>query len=140
LLCEKLLAVLAMALAESLELGSVQVRAVGVAGLLHDLGKVQVSKDVLLKPGKLTEAERGEIQRHPVEGARILLAGEQPLDPCGPGVRIVTRGTRRRPCNTSKRGPGSSSIRRWRQFSPLRRIFTNQPLSCLDYVPRAARA
>ncbi len=34
-------AVLAMALGETLELGSAQVRAVGVAGLLHDLGKVQ---------------------------------------------------------------------------------------------------
>ncbi len=72
--------VLAMGLAETLELGSAEVRAVGVAGLLHDLGKVRVSKDVLLKPGKLTDAERAEIQRHPVEGARILLAGDQPLD------------------------------------------------------------
>ncbi len=73
-------AVLAMALGETLELGSAQVRAVGVAGLLHDLGKVRVSKEVLLKPGKLTETERAEIQRHPAEGARILLAGDQPLD------------------------------------------------------------
>ena len=73
-------AVLSMALAESLELGIGPGRAVGVAGLLHDLGKVRVAKEVLLKPGKLTETERAEIQRHPVEGARILLAGEQPLD------------------------------------------------------------
>lgn len=73
-------AVLAMALAEALELGSAQVRAVGVAGLLHDLGKVRVPREVLLKPGKLTDAERAEIQRHPAEGARILLAGDQPLD------------------------------------------------------------
>jgi len=73
-------AVLAMALAESLELGPAQVRAVGVAGLLHDLGKVRVPREVLLKPGRLTDAERAEIQRHPVEGARIILAGHQPLD------------------------------------------------------------
>ena len=73
-------AVLAMALAESLELGPAQVRAVGVAGLLHDLGKVRIPREVLLKPGRLTDAERAEIQRHPVEGARIILAGEQPLD------------------------------------------------------------
>jgi putative nucleotidyltransferase with HDIG domain len=73
-------AVLAMALAESLELGAAQVRAVGVAGLLHDLGKVRISREVLLKPGRLTEAERAEIQRHPVEGARIILSGDQPLD------------------------------------------------------------
>jgi putative nucleotidyltransferase with HDIG domain len=73
-------AVLAMALAEAVALSSAQIRAVGVAGLLHDLGKVRVPKDVLLKPGKLTEGERAEIQRHPTEGARILLAGDQPLD------------------------------------------------------------
>jgi len=73
-------AVLAMALAEALNLGAAEVRAVGVAGLLHDLGKVRVPREVLLKPGKLTDAERAEIQRHPVEGARILLAGDQPLD------------------------------------------------------------
>lgn len=73
-------AVLAMGLAEALELGSAQVRAVGVAGLLHDLGKVRVPREVLLKPGKLTTAERAEIQRHPLEGARILLAGDQALD------------------------------------------------------------
>jgi putative nucleotidyltransferase with HDIG domain len=72
--------VLAMALAETLELGSAETRSVGIAGLLHDLGKVRVPKEVLLKPGKLTEAERAEIQRHPGEGARILLAGDQPLD------------------------------------------------------------
>ncbi len=73
-------AVLAMALAEAATLSSAQIRAVGIAGLLHDLGKVRVAKEVLLKPGKLTEAERAEIQRHPTEGARILLAGDQPLD------------------------------------------------------------
>jgi len=73
-------AVLAMALAETLELGPAEVRAVGVAGLLHDLGKVRVPKEGVLKPGKLTEEERAEIQRHPAEGARILLAGDQPLD------------------------------------------------------------
>jgi putative nucleotidyltransferase with HDIG domain len=73
-------AVLAMALAESLGLGSAEVRAVGVAGLLHDLGKVRIAREVLLKPGPLNDAERAEIQRHPVEGARILLAGDQPLD------------------------------------------------------------
>jgi putative nucleotidyltransferase with HDIG domain len=73
-------AVLAMALAESLELGAAQVRAVGVAGLLHDLGKVRIPREVLLKPGRLTDAERAEIQRHPAEGARIILAGQQQLD------------------------------------------------------------
>lgn len=65
-------AMLAMGLAEEVGLGSDDVRAIGTAALLHDIGKVRVSLEVLVKPGKLTEAERAEMQRHTVEGARIL--------------------------------------------------------------------
>ncbi len=50
--------VLAMALAEFIGLGPKDVRSFGVAGLLHDLGKVRIPKDVLTKPGKLTDEER----------------------------------------------------------------------------------
>jgi putative nucleotidyltransferase with HDIG domain len=73
-------AVLAMALAEYLELGAKDVRNYGVAGLLHDLGKVRVPKDILVKPGKLTEQERDVMRLHPVDGARIILQREQRLD------------------------------------------------------------
>jgi putative nucleotidyltransferase with HDIG domain len=73
-------AVLAMALAEYLELGGESVRALGVAGLLHDLGKVCIPKDILTKPGKLSETERDVIREHPVVGARMLLASPDPLD------------------------------------------------------------
>src|SRR6476620_7063344 len=50
--------VLTMALAESLCLAQQDARTFGVAGLLHDLGKVQVPQDILNKPGKLTDEER----------------------------------------------------------------------------------
>lgn len=73
-------AVLAMALGEFLELGGATVRALGVAGLLHDLGKVCIPKDILIKPGKLTEAERIVIREHPLVGARMLLASPDPMD------------------------------------------------------------
>jgi putative nucleotidyltransferase with HDIG domain len=73
-------AVLAMALAEFLELGGATVRALGVAGLLHDLGKVCIPRDILIKPGKLTDAERGVVREHPVVGARMLLASPDPMD------------------------------------------------------------
>ena len=73
-------AVLAMALGEYLELGGTTVRALGVAGLLHDLGKVCIPRDILIKPGKLTEAERKVVQEHPVVGARMLLASSDPMD------------------------------------------------------------
>lgn len=42
------------------------------AALLHDLGKIGTPDAVLRKEGSLTPAERGEINRHPADGARIL--------------------------------------------------------------------
>jgi putative nucleotidyltransferase with HDIG domain len=72
--------VLAMALAEFLGSSGKEVRAMGVAGLLHDLGKVRIPKDILVKPGKLSDEERAVMQRHPVDGARIILESEQKLD------------------------------------------------------------
>jgi putative nucleotidyltransferase with HDIG domain len=71
--------VLAMAMGEFLEVGAPTVRALGVAGLLHDLGKVCIPREILVKPGKLTDAERLVIQEHPVVGARMLLQNSDPL-------------------------------------------------------------
>lgn len=65
--------VLSMALAESMDLGEVEVRAVGTAGLLHDVGKVEVPDEVLTKTGNLTDREWTEMQRHPEHGCRILM-------------------------------------------------------------------
>lgn len=73
-------AVLAMGLAEQLGAGQAEVRAFGVAGLLHDIGKVRIPLDVLTKPGKLTDEERLVINRHPVDGARILLQSHDDLE------------------------------------------------------------
>jgi putative nucleotidyltransferase with HDIG domain len=69
-------AVLSMALAERAGHAAQDVRACGVAGLLHDIGKVRIPPDILNKPGKLTLAEREVMNRHPVDGARFLLAGD----------------------------------------------------------------
>jgi putative two-component system response regulator len=41
-------------------------------GLFHDFGKIAVRDRVLLKPGKLTDQEYREIQRHPGEGHELL--------------------------------------------------------------------
>ena len=73
-------AVLTMGLAEFLGMAPRQVRAFGVAGLLHDLGKVHVPREVLNKPGKLTDDERRLIQKHPEDGARIIIASHEQLD------------------------------------------------------------
>jgi putative nucleotidyltransferase with HDIG domain len=72
--------VLTMALAEYMGLGPREVRTFGVAGLLHDLGKVRVPPDILNKAGKLTDDERAVMQRHPADGARLILTSDRELD------------------------------------------------------------
>ncbi|KKM08661.1 phosphohydrolase [Clostridiales bacterium PH28_bin88] len=62
----------ALACARVLGLSAEDQDQVYLAGLLHDLGKIGVREDILLKPGPPTEEERKEIQSHPVVGARIL--------------------------------------------------------------------
>lgn len=57
---------------EALGLGDEKIRRLEQAALLHDLGKVGVSRRVLAKEAKLTDAEYAEIKRHPDIGARIL--------------------------------------------------------------------
>jgi putative nucleotidyltransferase with HDIG domain len=72
-------AVLAMALAEYLGLGTREVRGFGIAGLLHDIGKVRIPLDILTKAGRFTDEERVLMNRHPVDGARIILESEEEL-------------------------------------------------------------
>jgi putative nucleotidyltransferase with HDIG domain len=72
--------VLTMALAEWMGMGAKDVRAFGVAGLLHDLGKVRIPKDVLTKPGKLSDEEWVIMRKHPVDGAKIIYESDRDLD------------------------------------------------------------
>lgn len=73
-------AVLTMALAEYVGLHGRDVRAMGVAGLLHDLGKVRIPKEILVKPGSFTDEERQVMQRHPDEGAKIIMGRDVRLE------------------------------------------------------------
>src|SRR2546427_8632004 len=73
-------AVLSMALAEFLGLSGTDVRTFGIAGLLHDIGKIKIPLEVLTKPGRLTDEERALMNEHPVAGARMLLDVEEDLD------------------------------------------------------------
>lgn len=72
--------VLTMGLAEWMGMSPRDVRAFGVAGLLHDLGKVRVPKDVLNKAGKLTDEEWKLMRKHPVDGARLIYESDRDLD------------------------------------------------------------
>ena len=64
-----------VALAKQLGLDEAQTRSAGLAGLLHDLGKAVMPIEILIKPGKLTDAEFIIIKSHPVEGHKMLLGG-----------------------------------------------------------------
>ena len=65
---------LMIALAKQLGLDPAQTRSLGIAGLLHDLGKAMMPMDVLNKPGKLTDEEFAIIKTHPEEGYKLLLS------------------------------------------------------------------
>ena len=65
---------LMIALAKQLGLDPAQTRSLGIAGLLHDLGKAMMPMDVLNKPGKLTDEEFTIIKTHPEEGYKLLLS------------------------------------------------------------------
>ncbi|HET9327057.1 MAG TPA: HD domain-containing phosphohydrolase [Candidatus Eisenbacteria bacterium] len=53
----------------------------GVAALLHDIGKIAVPGDVLRKPAKLSNDEWNMVKRHPIEGVKMIcrMPGLTPL-------------------------------------------------------------
>ena len=66
---------LMVSLARQMGLNDEQVRQAGLAGLLHDVGKMMVPLKILNKPGKLTDAEFDAVKSHPAKGHQMLLEG-----------------------------------------------------------------
>ena len=73
-------AVLSMGLAEAMACSSKDVRAMGVAGLLHDIGKVRIPHEVLTKPGRPSTRRADIMRQHPVDGARIIMQSDEDLE------------------------------------------------------------
>lgn len=65
-------AILSLALGETLKLRPDLLKELGTAAMLHDIGKVSIDPKVVLKPDKLTEEEWQEMKKHPVNGYEIL--------------------------------------------------------------------
>jgi diguanylate cyclase (GGDEF)-like protein/PAS domain S-box-containing protein len=63
---------IAAAIATEMNLSPEQINQVGIAGLLHDIGKIGVDDAVLNKTGLFTKSDREEIERHSESGWRIL--------------------------------------------------------------------
>ncbi len=66
-------AILSMFLAESIGLDDFIVHEIGIAALLHDVGKLFIPQEILEKKGKLTESEFSKIMEHPINGADYLI-------------------------------------------------------------------
>lgn len=63
---------LMIALGKELQLDDDQIRIAGMAGLLHDIGKMCVPPLILNKPGKLTDDEFASVRQHPRQGHQLL--------------------------------------------------------------------
>ncbi|MFB1009967.1 MAG: HD-GYP domain-containing protein [Thiopseudomonas sp.] len=70
---------LMIALARQLGFENDEVHEAGMAGLLHDVGKMAIDDGILNKPGSLTDNEFEQIKRHPEYGVRYLQKGSEPV-------------------------------------------------------------
>lgn len=68
-------------LARALGLGSDKITYLGRGALLHDIGKLAIPDEILLKPGALTDSERALLEQHPVY-AKQMLSRVPFLQPC----------------------------------------------------------
>lgn len=64
--------ILAVSLGTYLAFEKPRLAALGVAGLMHDFGKVNIPPEIINKPGSLDDDEWEVIKRHPIEGALML--------------------------------------------------------------------
>ena len=64
--------VLSLAIAARLGYGKGELLNLGIAALLHDIGMTRVPREIIEKPGRLTSAERREVERHPAHGMKLV--------------------------------------------------------------------
>ncbi len=63
---------LACAIAKHMGFSKDRIRAVELAGILHDIGKIRVPTSIMNRPGKLLEIERELLKIHPEVGYKLL--------------------------------------------------------------------
>ena len=69
--------VIAMSVGKACGLSNQELYELGLGGLLHDLGKMTIDHDIVVKPGKLNTREYELMKHHPVNGAKIVADMEQ---------------------------------------------------------------
>ena len=65
-------ATMAMIIAKKKQMSKQEVYDIGIAGLLHDIGKSKIPNELLNKPGRLTDDEFAIMKQHTVHGYNIL--------------------------------------------------------------------
>lgn len=65
-------ATMAMVIAKKMRMSQEEIYDIGIAGLLHDIGKSKIPNEILNKPGRLTDEEFAIMKQHSVYGYRIL--------------------------------------------------------------------
>ncbi len=63
---------IAVRIGEEMGLARGEINDLYLAGLLHDVGKIGIRDEVLLKPGPLTPEEFAHVKEHPATGERII--------------------------------------------------------------------
>ncbi|MBI5286808.1 MAG: HD domain-containing protein [Deltaproteobacteria bacterium] len=63
--------ILSIALGEGMGYSKPQLYILGMVGILHDIGKIGVSEDLIRKPGSLSGEEWHKVQQHPETGSKI---------------------------------------------------------------------
>lgn len=77
---------LAVSVGRSMGLSSDDIVALRYGGILHDIGKIGVSREILNKPGPLTDEELAIMKDHPIIGYNIC----KPLQNClGPALEVI---------------------------------------------------
>ncbi len=79
-------ATMAMVIGQGLNLTQDELREIGIAGLLHDLGKSQIPLEILNKPGRLDDNEFKLMKQHSLFGFKILKEKNQLPEPIMMGV------------------------------------------------------
>ncbi|MGH1493199.1 MAG: HD-GYP domain-containing protein [Acidimicrobiales bacterium] len=77
---------LAVEVGRELSLSGRELRQLGLAALLHDVGKLELPPEIIKKPGRLTDAEFDLIKTHPLAG-QTLVRTSPALSDIGPFIR-----------------------------------------------------
>ncbi len=70
-------ATMSMIVAKKLGMSHDEIYDIGIAGLLHDIGKSKIPNEILNKPGRLTDEEFEIMKQHAVFGYRILQGNKE---------------------------------------------------------------